>query len=73
MIEPIKEYEKEVQRLQKEIARETASRQVAESNYKLIVQKIKEERKKHEIEIKQLKHNIDLLNAALDDLKAGRI
>lgn len=70
--EPIKEYEKEVQRLQKEIAR----REEAVSNYNLPLPKIKEYQKeieKYKKLLKEQNQTIVTLTAALNDKEKGRI
>lgn len=75
-----KEYLEEIKRLQEELATANARRQEAVSNYDLLVKKIKIDRENHKQEIKKYQkliqdqnHTINLLNATMEDMKAGRI
>lgn len=70
------EYQKEIKKLQEELSKERARRQEAVSNYDLLVGQMKEKNakiKKYEEIIRNQDKSINLLNAAMNDMKAGRI
>jgi len=70
------EYQKEIKKLQEELSKERARRQEAVSNYDLLVGQMKEKNakiKKYEEIIRNQDKSINLLNATMNDMKAGRI
>jgi len=70
------EYQKEIKKLKEELSKERARRQEAVSNYDLLVGQMKEKNakiKKYEEIIRNQDKSINLLNATMNDMKAGRI